>query len=208
LSEGARRQRVIVGVTGASGALYAVRLLKALLEQGVDVELVVSDYGRRLLIDECELNLKTTPLGEWLDRQYGATARPGRVTEHRYNDLGSPLASGTQRWDGMVVVPCSMKTLSGVASGHASNLIERAADVTLKEQRRLVLVPRETPLNVIQIENMLRAARAGAVIVPAMPAFYQRPRSFEELADFIAGRVLALLGVPHELFPPWPERST
>jgi 4-hydroxy-3-polyprenylbenzoate decarboxylase len=193
----------VVGITGASGGLYAVRFLKAALEAGVDVALVVSDYGKRLLIEECDLNLKTIDLGEWLDRMYGPAERTGRLTEHRVNDLGSALASGSQPWDGMTVIPCTMKTLAGIASGTSSNLIERAADVSLKESRPLVLVPREAPLNVIQIENLLRAARAGASIVPAMPAFYQKPRTFEDLADFVAGRVLSVLQVPHSLFPPW-----
>lgn len=200
------RKRIIVGITGASGGLYVVRLLKAALEAAVDVELVISDYGRRLLIEECDLNLKSSDLHRWLDERYGETDRPGRVTEHRIMDLGSPLASGTQPIHGMTVIPCTMKTLAGIAHGTSANLIERAADVTLKERRPLIIVPRESPLNTIQIENMLRAARAGASIVPAMPAFYQRPRSFDELADFIAGRVLNLLGIEHSLFPAWPDR--
>lgn len=196
-------RRVVVAVTGASGAIYAVRLLKAGLETGLEIDLVVSDYGRRLLIEECELNLKGTSVESWLDRHAGAAERSGRIRIHREQDLGSAIASGSQRWDGMVVVPCSMKTLSGIAAGSASNLIERAADVSLKERRPLVLVPRETPLNLIQLENMVRAARAGAAIVPAMPAFYTKPRSFDDLADFIVGRVFSLLGIPHRLFEPW-----
>ena len=198
------KRRIVVGITGASGGLYAVRLLKAMLEAAVDVELIVSDYGRRLLIEECDLNLKASDLVEWLDSRYGPADRPGRITEHRIHDLGAAVASGTQGWDGMVVIPCTMKTLAGIAGGSSSNLIERAADVSLKERRRLVLVPRETPLNPIQIENMLRASRAGAILVPAMPAFYDKPQSFEDLADFIAGRVLSLLQIPHTLFEPWP----
>jgi 4-hydroxy-3-polyprenylbenzoate decarboxylase len=193
----------MVGITGASGGLYAVRFLKAALESGIDVDLVVSDYGRRLLIEECDLNLKTTDLGDWLDRSYGDAERSGRLVEHRVTDLGSPLASGSRPCDGVVVIPCTMKTLAGIATGASSNLIERAADVALKEERPLVLVPRETPLNVIQIENLLRVARAGASVVPAMPAFYPKPQTFEDLADFVAGRVLSLLGVPHTLYPPW-----
>ena len=118
-------------------------------------------------------------------------------------ECGSRIASGSQRWDGMVVIPCSMKTLAGIAAGAASNLVERAADVTLKERRPLVLVPRETPLNLIQLENLTRVARAGAIVVPAMPAFYQKPQSFEDLADFIVGRVLSLLHIEHSLFQPW-----
>ena len=199
-----RTRRIVVAVTGASGGLYAVRFVKAALELGVDIDLVVSDYGRRLLIEECDLNLKTTPIGEWLDRSYGPADRPGKLTEYRNNDLGSPIASGSRHWDGMVVIPCTMKTLAGVASGASMSLIERAADVTLKEDRKLVLVPRESPLNVIQLENMLRVARAGASVVPAMPAFYTRPRSFEDLADFLVGRILTLLSIPHSVSEAWP----
>ena len=197
------KMRIVVGITGASGAIYAVRTLKAALELDLTVELIVSEYGRRLLIEECDLNVKSEDPRAWLDRTYGPAERPGRLRLHRENDLGAPLASGSQQWDGMLVVPCSMKTLSGIAHGTASNLIERAADVTLKERRPLVLVPRETPLNTIQIENLGRAARAGASIVPAMPAFYHRPRTFEELADFVVGRAFALLGIQHGLFRPW-----
>ena len=196
-------KRFVIAVTGASGALYAVRLLKAGLEMGFELHLVVSDYGKRLLIEECGLNLKTTSIGAWLDERYAAAARPGELIQHSIHDLGATLASGSVRWDGMAVVPCSMKTLSGIAHGASTNLIERAADVTLKEGRQLVLVPRETPLNRIQLDNLSRAANAGAHICPAMPAFYNAPQSFDELADFIVGRVLSLLGVDHDLTEPW-----
>lgn len=197
--------RLIVAVTGASGAIYATRFLKACLEGGVEVDLVASEYGRRLLIEECGLNLKTESVGEWLDRTYGASERTGSVRLFRENDLGASIASGSQRWTGMVVLPCSMKTLSGIARGASTNLIERAADVTLKERRPLILVPRETPLNLVHVENLRSAARAGAILVPAMPAFYQEPRTLEDLADFIVGRVLSLLDIPHTLFPAWKE---
>ncbi len=196
-------RRIVSAVTGASGALYAVRFLKACLEGGVEVDLVVSEYGNRLLIEELGLNLKTESVEAWLDRSYGPSKRAGTITRHSPNDLGSSIASGSQRWDGMTVIPCSMKTLSGIAHGTSSNLIERAADVTLKERRPLVLVPRETPLNLVHIENLRSAALAGAAIVPAMPAFYQKPKTLEDLADFVAGRVLSLLGIEHRLFAPW-----
>jgi 4-hydroxy-3-polyprenylbenzoate decarboxylase len=200
---GRQGRRLVVAVTGASGAIYAVRMLRASLELGLAVDLVVSDYGQRLLIEECDLNLKTTTVQAWLERAYGPAERGGRLTVHRERDLDACIASGSQAWDGMVVIPCSMKTLAGIAAGAASNLIERAADVTLKERRPLILVPRETPLNLIQLENLVRVARAGAAVVPAMPAFYTRPRTIEDLADFIVGRVLQLLGIEHALFPPW-----
>ncbi|ANM31307.1 hypothetical protein ABI59_19610 [Acidobacteria bacterium Mor1] len=195
--------RFVVAITGASGAIYAVRLLKACLDLGHHVDLIVSDYGKRLLIEECEFNLKTETVEQFLDRRYGAAERAGTLTHHRDSDMGACIASGSQRWDGMVVIPCSMKTLSGIAHGTASNLVERTADVTLKERRPLVIVPRETPMNMIHLENLQKAARAGAAILPAMPAFYQKPRTFEDLADFIAGRALSLLGSEHGLFEPW-----
>ena len=202
-------RRIVVAVTGASGALYAVRFLKACLEHELRVELIVSEYGHRLLIEECGLNLKTESIEPWLERTYpgcpgcpGGRPRSGTIARHGEHELGAGIASGSQRWDAMVVIPCSMKTLSGIAHGAASNLIERTADVTLKERRTLLLVPRETPLNLIHIENLRRAAEAGAVLVPAMPAFYYRPRTLEDIADFIAGRVLSLLGVEHDLFTP------
>ena len=198
-----RGKRLVMAVTGASGAIYSMRFLKAVLELGLEVDLVVSDYGKRLLIEECELNLKSDSIDDWLDRRYGKADRPGTVEIHGEREMGAAIASGSRHWLGMIVIPCTVKTLAGIAGGHASNLIERAADVTLKEQRRLVLVLREAPLNVIQIENMLRAARAGAVILPAMPAFYYGPKSFEDLADFIVGRALSLLDLPHRLFKPW-----
>ena len=196
-------RRLVVAVTGASGALYAVRFLKACLDLGIRIDLVVSHYGRRLLIEECDLNLKAESVESWLDRTWGPSERPGSVHLHGESDLGAAIASGSQSWDGMVVVPCSMKSLSGIAHGTASNLVERTADVTLKEGRKLILVPRETPLSLVHIENLRRAALAGAVIVPAMPAFYTRPRGLEDIADFIVGRVLALLGIEHDLFEPW-----
>ena len=195
--------RLIVAITGASGALYAVRLLKACLELGLGIDLVVSDYGKRLLIEECDLNLKSESVVSWLDKAYGRSDRPGTLTLHPSGDLGAPIASGSQPWDGMVVIPCSMKTLSGIARGASTNLVERAADVTLKERRPLILVPRETPLNLIQLENLTQVARAGAAVVPAMPAFYTKPESFDDLADFIVGRVLSLLEIRHSLFRAW-----
>ena len=203
MSETQDQRRLVAAVTGASGAIYAVRFLKACLDLGIRVDLVVSDYGKRLLIEECDLNLKAESIENWLDRRYGPEPRPGRLELHREQDLGAGIASGSQRWRAMVVIPCSMKTLAGIAGGSASNLVERAADVTLKERRPLILVPRETPLNLIQIENMARAARAGATIVPAMPAFYYKPENLEQLADFIVGRVLSLLEIEHNLFEPW-----
>ena len=196
-------RQIIVGVTGASGALYAGRLLRALLTGGHTVHLVLSKYGRYLLREELGFGQEKESVREFLVRLYGEEVENGELCECGIGDLACTIASGSAPVDGMVVLPCSMKTLAGIAHGLASNLIERAADVTLKERRSLILVPRETPLNLIQLRNMTAAAEAGAVIVPAMPAFYQQPETFDDLGDFIAGRVCDLLGIDHELFPRW-----
>jgi 4-hydroxy-3-polyprenylbenzoate decarboxylase len=201
-----QEKHVIVAVTGASGGLYALRLIRALLMDGRRVSLVLSRFGRYVLQDETEFSGAGGFL-EHLVERYGEDMRRGRLDEYKIDDLAATIASGSVRTDGMVVIPCSMKTLSGIAHGSSSNLIERAADVTLKEARPLILVPRETPLNRIHLRNMLSVSEAGAHIVPAMPAFYQRPDSFDDLADFIAGRVLSLLGIGQKLYTPWRQET-
>jgi 4-hydroxy-3-polyprenylbenzoate decarboxylase len=194
---------VALAITGASGALYAVRTLAALLERGCRVELVVSDFGRRLLRDELGETASIEKLTGYLEQKYGRTIHSGSFVLHSNRDLGATLASGSHECESMAIVPCSMKTLAGVAHGLSRNLVERAADVMLKERRRLVLVPRETPMSLPQLRNMVLCAEAGAMILPAMPAFYQMPRSLDDLADFMAGKVLSALGFPHELYPAW-----
>jgi 4-hydroxy-3-polyprenylbenzoate decarboxylase len=201
-------RELVVAVTGASGAIYAGRLLRALLADGHSVHLVLSKYGRYLLVEELGFAPERESVVELLVRLYGEEVRQGTLREYRVNDLACALASGTARLDGMVVVPCSMKTLAGISHGLSSNLIERAADVFLKERRPLVLVPRETPLSLVHLRNLTAATEAGALVVPAMPAFYQRPTTFEDLGDFIAGRVLDLLGIEHRLFPRWQGPET
>ncbi len=190
-------------MTGASGALYAVRTIAALLEIGCELEIVFSDYGRRLLIDELGPTAKVERLQELLVERYGEAVREGDFVLHSNRDLGATLASGSHRCDGMVIVPCSMKTLAGVAHGLSRSLIERAADVMLKERRRLVLVPRETPMSLPELRNMVACAEAGAMILPAMPAFYQRPSTIDDLAAFVAGKILNALGFEQNLFPVW-----
>jgi 4-hydroxy-3-polyprenylbenzoate decarboxylase len=194
---------IAVGVTGASGAIYAVRTIAALLEAGCRLELVFSEYGRRLMIDELGADAKVDRLGDLLVERYGEAVRNGTFTLNSNRDLGAALASGSHRVESMVVVPCSMKTLAGVAHGLSRNLIERAADVMLKEKRRLVLVPRETPMSLPELRNMVTAAESGAMILPAMPAFYQHPASIDDLASFIAGKILNALGFEQRLFAPW-----
>jgi 4-hydroxy-3-polyprenylbenzoate decarboxylase len=198
-----RRPSIAIGITGASGALYATRTLAALLERGVHVELIVSDYGRRLLRDELGEAASVERLVQFLAEKYGPGVAAGSVTSHNNRDHGATLASGSHGCSGMAIVPCSMKTLAAVAHGLSRSLIERAADVMLKERRRLVIVPRETPMSLPQLRNLVLCAEAGAMILPAMPAFYQQPRSLDDLADFMAGKILSALGFEHELYPPW-----
>jgi 4-hydroxy-3-polyprenylbenzoate decarboxylase len=203
--EGTRRRNVALAVTGASGALYAVRTIAALMEQGCRVDLVVSDFGRRLLRDE--LGDAATPerLRELMVARHGSGVDRGELVLHSARDQGAKLASGSQRCEAMVVVPCSMKTLAAIAHGLSRNLVERAADVMLKERRHLVLVPRETPLSLMQLRNMVACAEAGATILPAMPGFYHQPKSIDDLADFIAGKILSVLGFEQTLYPRWKD---
>jgi len=196
-------RRIAVGVTGASGAIYAVRTIAALLEAGCTLEVVFSDYGKRLLLDELGPDAKVERLSDLMAARYGEGIRRGSFVVHSNKDMGATLASGSHQCDGMVIVPCSMKTLAGVAHGLSRSLVERAADVMLKERRRLVLVPRETPMSLPALRNMVSCAEAGALILPAMPAFYQQPKTIEDLAAFMAGKILNALGFEQQLFPPW-----
>ena len=198
------RRSIAVAVTGASGALYATRTMAALLERGCHLELVVSDYGRRLLRDELGDGGGRRQADGLPGRDATATAcGSGTFTLHSNKDLGAKIASGSQDCEAMVVVPCSMKTLAGIAHGLSRNLVERAADVMLKERRPLIIVPRETPMSLPQLRNMVLCAEAGAMIMPAMPAFYQMPKTLDDLADFMAGKILSALGFEHELYPAW-----
>ena len=196
-------RRVVVGITGASGALYAVRTLAALLAANVRVDLVVSDFGRRLLTEELGAEAAVDRLLPYMAARYGVDAATDLLVVHRNRELGAAIASGTSSCDAMVIVPCSMKTLAGVAHGLSRNLIERAADVALKERRPLVVVPRETPMSLPQLRNMVLCAEAGAHMLPAMPAFYQRPATLDDLADFMAGKIVSCLGLEQNLFPAW-----
>jgi len=197
------QRRIAVAVTGASGALYAARTIAALLAEGCHLELVFSDYGKRLLLDELGPEAKVERLIDLLVEKHGDAVGRGTFVVHSNKDMGATLASGSHRCDAMVIVPCSMKTLAGVANGLSRSLIERAADVMLKEQRRLVIVPRETPMSLPQLRNMVACAEAGALILPAMPAFYQQPKTIDDLADFVAGKILNALGFEQQLFPAW-----
>jgi 4-hydroxy-3-polyprenylbenzoate decarboxylase len=186
---------VTFAITGASGAPYAVRLLEVLNQNAVPVQLIVSETGWRLLEAELEIN------GE-----AGLRARTGdwaRVTVFSDRDRGATPASGSAPSRGMVVCPCSMGTLASIAQGTTRSLIERAADVCLKERRTLLLVPRETPYSMIHLENMLRLTQAGAILLPASPGFYHRPQTVADLIDFVVGRIVAHLGVEQQIGPRW-----
>jgi 4-hydroxy-3-polyprenylbenzoate decarboxylase len=178
----------VVAVTGASGSIYARRLLEELKRSGHETLLLISDEAKNVIKQENE------------DLQKFMTLATQTFSEH---DLDSPVSSGSVKTAGMVVVPCSMKTAAHIAHGLSGNAITRAADVTLKERRPLILVPRETPLSTIQLRNLLRVSGAGAIVLPAMPAFYTKPKSVDDMVNFIVGRILDLLNVPHNLFPRW-----
>ena len=197
------RDSIALAITGASGALYATRTLAALLERRCHVELIVTEYGRRLLRDELGEAAAVDKLIDYLADRYGKSVHQGTFTIYSNRDLGAKIASGSQDCRAMVVVPCSMKTLAGIAHGLSRTLTERAADVMLKERRPLVIVPRETPMSLPQLRNMVLCAEAGALVMPAMPAFYQMPKTLDDLADFMAGKILSAIGFPHELYPRW-----
>lgn len=188
-------RRWIVGVTGASGAPYGVRLLKALVELGVPADIIVSAHGWRLFAHETGIRDRS----ELLARIGGA----GELRFYDNSDRGARPASGSAPYAGMVICPCSMGSLSAIALGSSRSLVERAADVTLKERRRLVAVVRETPLSAIHLENMLRLARLGAVILPASPGFYHEPQGVDDLVDFVVARVLDHMQVEHSIGHRW-----
>lgn len=201
-----RSRTVTLAFTGASGMPYGLRLLECLLAAGADVGLVYSPAAQIVAKQECGLAIPSQPreAARWFAARYGAKA--GQLSVYGRDDWMAPVASGSAPADAMAVCPCTMGTLGAIANGLADNLIERAADVALKERRPLVLVPRETPLSAIHLENMLRLARAGATILPPAPGFYGRPGSVDDLVDFVVARVLDHLGVAHSLGPRWGER--
>ena len=181
--------RLIVAMTGASGVVYGKRLLEVLKEKNVQVYLIISKESEKLIEHELEITK------EELDKMVTNT--------YDEDDFYSPLASGSFLVDGMIVIPCSTKTMAGIAHGYSENLILRAADVTLKEHRKLILVPRETPLNAVHLRNQLELSMQGVVILPAMPAFYHKPKKIEDLIDFIVGKILDSVGISHTLVERW-----
>jgi 4-hydroxy-3-polyprenylbenzoate decarboxylase len=220
---------LVVAITGASGSVYAVRLLEVLLAAGHTVHLTISKSAalvlsrelgihvdlyrfqvNQLLPDISELASDSALSALMPDRSSFSDLnsvltepKPGQIIYHHYEDFGAGIASGSFLTSGMVICPCSMGTLASIAGGHSENLIHRAADVHLKERRKLIVVPRETPLSSIQLENMKRLADAGVTVMPAMPGFYHTPRTIQDLIDFVVGRICDHLGVEHKLFKRW-----
>jgi len=230
------KPNVVLAITGASGAVYGVRLLDVLIHSGCDVHLAVSPAGCDVLKTELDVDvdvddldvsalLRNAVVAGWYgqprlkhvqDGRQPAVSRPpatesaetGAIRVHHYRDYYAPIASGSFLTTGMVICPCSGGTMSAVAHGSSGNLIHRAADVHLKERRKLILVPRETPLSAIQLSNMTRCAEAGAVVLPAMPGFYQGVTSIGDLVDFVVARICDQLGVEHQLMRRWGTAET
>ena len=192
-----------VAITGASGSIYGVRLLEYLLRKGHTVYLVITKEGGFIAKDEVGYDWRGSK--EAVQKKIKKDLKIERARLHYFSEdeLSAPISSGSVMVDAIVVIPCSMKTLSGIAHGYANNLVERAADVMIKEARPLILVPRETPLNTIHLRNMLILSEMGVKIIPAMPAFYGHPKRIEELADFLVGKVLDSLGIENNLFRRW-----
>ena len=201
------RTAIALAMTGASGALYGLRLLESLLEAGETVDFMISAPGQVVVSTESDLTLSGRPaeIQRLLTDRFGA--RDGQLRVYGREEWSAPVASGSGVPRAMVICPCTMGTLAAVACGMSDNLIDRAADVVLKEGRKLILVPRETPFSVIHLENMLRLARMGAVILPPNPGFYHQPRTLDDLVNFIVARILDQLGIAQALVPRWGEEQ-
>jgi 4-hydroxy-3-polyprenylbenzoate decarboxylase len=197
--------RWVVGITGASGSIYGIRLIEELLLQSFQVHLVVTEAGWRVLKEE--LGWETARRTAALELRFGEALTSGTLTLHPNADIGAAIASGSFRVQGMVIMPCSMGTLASIAHGISDDLMTRAADVMLKENRQLLIVPRETPLHAIHLENMLTLSRLGVRIIPAMPAFYYKPQSMDEMVDFLVGKVMDNMGIDHDLYRRWGDEQ-
>ncbi len=186
--------KLILAITGASGVIYGKRLLEELNNNKVETHLVISEAAKKIIKLELGTSVESIE----------------KLATHVYenNDWSSPIVSGSYKTDGMVIVPCSMKTLAGIASGFAENAVLRAADVMVKEKRKLIVIPRETPVSSIHLKNMLELSQQGVNIVPAMPAFYYKPENIMDMVDFVVGRILDVLGIDHHLYKRWSEKKS
>lgn len=181
--------RLIVGMTGSSGIAYGIRMLEVLKRCGVEAHLIMTEWAKKCLALETDFDLNYV--------------KSLAAAHSEDSNMAASISSGTHKTDGMIIIPCSMKTLSSIANGYEETLVARAAGVTIKESRKLVIVPRETPLTSIHLENMLKLARAGIVILPAMPGFYNRPKTVDDLVNHVVGKCLDQFGVDHHLFKRW-----
>jgi len=193
---------IIIGITGASGAIYALRTIMN-IPPDFTIYLVFSDIAKKVMKMETGWDGNHKSLTGFLTEHFNYKKQLARIKQYKDEDHFAPIASGSFKVRGMVIVPASAKTISEIANGYATNLIGRAADVMLKERQKLIVVARETPLNRVHLENMLKITDAGGIILPAMPAFYHKPQTILDLVDFVVGRVLNLLEIPHNLFKPW-----
>lgn len=187
--------RYIVGITGASGSIYGIRLTEELLKCGSEVHLIITDSGEKVI--NYETGYSTDSLIKHLEEHGGS------ISVHDINNLFAPTASGSFKTEGMIIMPCSMATLGEIANGVSKNLLGRSADAALKERRKLIIVPRETPFNTIHLKNMLSLSEAGAVILPAMPGFYHKPETALDMINFVVGKVMDSLGIENQLFRKW-----
>ena len=199
---------VIVAISGASGTVYGIRLLQFLLENNYKVEFAISESASKVAKSELNLHLSTNP--DVLKKQvetYCCTSLPlhSQLTIWSHDDIAASISSGSYRTSAMIIIPASMGTIGAIASGTSDNLITRAADVCLKERRKLILVPREMPFSTIHLENLTRLSIAGAIIAPACPGFYHNPKDLNDVTDFVVGKVLDLIGIDHSLFKRWRE---
>lgn len=192
-------KRIIIGITGASGSIYAIRLIEELLNQKIFVHIICTDTGKEVMKYETSMDIDN-----WVENlkiQYT------HVNLENIHNLFSGVASGSYRFDAMIILPCSMGTLAEISTGLAKNLLCRAADVALKENRRLIIVPRETPFNAIHLENMLKLSRLGVSILPAMPGFYHKPQTLDDLINFVIGKILDSLNIENTLFKKWGDQN-
>jgi flavin prenyltransferase len=185
------KMKIIVAITGSSGVLYGIRMLEILQKLGINTHLVLSDWGEK------NIRIETSKTVDYVRSLSSIT--------YDNSNMAAPISSGSFQVDGMAIVPCSMKTVSSIANGYDDNLISRAAGVCIKESRKIVLVPRETPLSAIHLQNMLRLCKIGVVILPAMPGFYHKPRTIEDLMDHLVGKILDQFRIEHNIFKRWGE---
>jgi 4-hydroxy-3-polyprenylbenzoate decarboxylase len=190
-------KKIVIGITGASGSIYAVRLIEELLIRGIFVHIICTENGKKVMKFETSIDIN-----EWVKE---LKDKYSNVRLEDINNLFSGVASGSFKFDAMIILPCSMGTLAEISNGLAKNLLCRAADVTLKENRRLIIVPRETPLNAIHLENMLKLSKLGVSILPAMPGFYHKPESMDDLINFVVGKILDSLSIENILFKKWED---